>query len=96
MAHFAELDESNVVTSVITVANDVLLADGVEVEAKGVDLLESITGHRRWMQTSYSGRFRGVYAGVGFTYREDIDAFIPPCPGEGWTLDEATGTWVEA
>jgi hypothetical protein len=39
--------------------------------------------------------FRGNYAGLGYTYDERIDAFIPPCPGEGWTLDTATVTWVE-
>lgn len=94
MAHFAELDENNFVTSVVAVANDVLLIDGVEVETRGVDLLESLTGHRRWVQTSYSGRFRGVYAGVGCHYREDLDVFVPPCPGEGWTLDESTGVWI--
>lgn len=96
MAHFAELDENNFVISVVAVANDVLLVDGAEVEARGVDLLESLTGHRRWVQTSYSGRFRGVYAGIGFRYRDDLDVFAPPCPGESWTLDEATGVWREA
>jgi len=95
MAHFAELDENNVVASVAVVSNTVLLVDGVEVESKGVDLMESITGHRRWKQTSYSGRLRCNYAGIGMTYREDIDAFVPPCPGEGWTLDESTGEWVQ-
>lgn len=39
--------------------------------------------------------FRGTYAGVGFRYDETLDSFIPPCPGDGWTLDEATVTWVE-
>lgn len=96
MAHFAELDENNCVTSVVAVANDVLLVDGVEVESRGVDLLESLTGHRRWVQTSYSGRFRGVYAGIGCQYRDDLDVFVPPCPGEGWTLDEANGTWGQS
>jgi len=95
MAHFAELDENNVVTSVAVVANEVLLVDGVEVESNGIDLMESITGHRRWVQTSYSGKFRLNYAGIGYLWRDDLQGFVPPCPGEGWTLDEATGTWVE-
>jgi hypothetical protein len=94
MAHFAELDEQNVVTSVAVVSNEVLLVDGVEVEEKGIDLMESITGHRRWVQTSYSGRFRLNYAGIGFVWREDLQGFVPPCPGEGWTLDQTTATWV--
>jgi len=96
MAHFAELDENNVVTSVAVVANEVLLVDGVEVESNGIDLMESITGHRRWVQTSYSGKFRLNYAGIGYLWREDLQGFVPPCPGEGWVLNEATGTWVEA
>jgi hypothetical protein len=96
MAHFAELDENNVVTSVAVVANEVLLVDGVEVEERGVDLMESITGHRRWKQTSYSGKLRLNYAGIGFVWRDDLQGFVPPSPGEGRTLDEATGTWVEA
>jgi hypothetical protein len=39
--------------------------------------------------------FRGNYAAIGYEYREDIDAFVPPCPGEGWVLDAATATWVQ-
>jgi len=96
MAHFAELDENNVVTSVAVVANEVLRADGVEVEERGVDLMESITGHRRWKQTSYNGKFRLNYAGIGFVWRDDLQGFIPPSPGEGWTLDGETGAWAEA
>lgn len=96
MAHFAELNENNIVTSVVVVANDAIKQDGIECESLGVDLLESITGHRRWIQTSYSGRFRGVYAGAGFEYRKDIDVFIPPCPGEGYVLDASTGLWIES
>ncbi|MCE9546201.1 MAG: hypothetical protein K8T25_11860 [Planctomycetia bacterium] len=96
MAHFAELSEENVVVAVLVVSNDVLMVNGVEQEQLGVDLLESLLGHRRWKQTSYNGRRRRHYAGIGYQYREDTDMFVPPCPGEGWTLDDATGTWVEA
>jgi hypothetical protein len=96
MAHFAELDQNNIVVGVQSVANEALACNGVETQSLGIDLLEQITGHRRWVQTSYSGRIRGVYAGIGYTYDERLDAFVPPCPGDGWTLDEATGTWVEA
>jgi len=95
MAHYAEIGEGSVVTSVAVVANEVLLVDGVEVESKGVDLLESLTGHRRWVQTSYSGKFRLNYAGIGYLWREDLQMFVPPCPVEGWVLDESTGVWVE-
>jgi hypothetical protein len=95
MAHFAELTPGNVVVAVLVVSNDELLLDGVEQEIRGIDLLESLFGHRRWKQTSYNGRIRKRYAGIGYTYDELLDAFIPPRPGEGWTLDEATAMWVE-
>lgn len=94
MAHFAELDENNIVTQVIVVANAELLVDGVESEAKGVDFLESLYGHRNWRQTSYNGNQRKNYAGVGFTYDTARDAFIAPQPYPSWTLDGSTCRWV--
>jgi len=96
MAHYAELDESNVVTQVVVVCNEELLENGVECEHKGLMFLQSLFGHSRWRQTSFNGSMRWHYAGIGYTYRVDLDAFIPPCPGEGWTLDESTGVWIEA
>lgn len=78
MAHFAELDRENVVTQVIVVNNDELLVNGAESESKGIDFLESLYGHRRWVQTSYNGTIRKTYAGVGFRYDVQMDAFIPP------------------
>jgi hypothetical protein len=95
MAHFAELTSDGVVVAVLVIANNEMLVDGAEQEIRGVDLLESLFGHRRWKQTSYNGRIRKRYAGIGYTYDERLDAFIPPRPGEGWTLDEATAMWVE-
>jgi hypothetical protein len=95
MAHFAELTPGGVVVAVLVIANNEMLVDGAEQEIRGVDLLESLFGHRRWKQTSYNGRIRKRYAGIGYTYDELLDAFIPPRPGEGWTLDEATAMWVE-
>jgi hypothetical protein len=94
MAHFAELDASNIVTQVIVVANAELLDNGVESEAKGVAFLQSLYGHDRWKQTSYNGNQRKNYAGVGFVYDADRDAFIPPQPFASWSLDESTCTWV--
>lgn len=95
MAHFAELTSDGVVVAVLVIANNEMLVDGAEQEIRGVDLLESLFGHRIWKQTSYNGRIRKRYAGIGYTYDERLDAFIPPRPGEGWTLDEATAMWVE-
>jgi hypothetical protein len=94
MAHFAELNESNIVTQVVVVHNNELLDNGVESEAKGVAFLLSLYGHDRWKQTSYNGNQRFNYAGVGFTYDADRDAFIAPQPFPSWTLDESTCTWM--
>jgi hypothetical protein len=78
MAHFAKLDENNVVTQVIVVSNAELIdSDGEESEAKGIEFCQRLLGGT-WVQTSYNGNFRKNYAGVGYTYRADIDEFVPP------------------
>jgi hypothetical protein len=92
MAHFAQLDENNVVTQVIVVANQELLDNGVESEAKGVAFCTNILGGN-WKQTSYNGNFRKNYAGVGYTYNESLDAFVPPQPYNSWILDETICQW---
>jgi hypothetical protein len=93
MAHFAKLDENNVVTQVIVVANsDTADASGVEKEHIGAAFCERLFGGT-WKQTSYNGNKRKNYAGIGFTYREDIDAFVPPKPYASWVLNEATAQW---
>lgn len=97
MAHYAFLSEQNIVTDVI-VGRD---------ETEGVDWEQhygEIRG-QRCLRTSYhtqggvhlrgGNAFRLNYAGIGYSYREDIDGFVAPCPGEGWTLDEVNGVWVE-
>lgn len=77
MAHFAELDENNTVINVIVVSNDDCLdADGNESELIGIDFLENLFGHRRWVQTSYNGNIRGKYAGIGDTYDKKKNKFI--------------------
>ena len=75
MAHFAELDENNIVKQVLVVHNNELLVNGVETESKGVDFLESLFGHRNWKQTSYNNSMRGQYAGIGMRYNSETDAF---------------------
>jgi hypothetical protein len=93
MAHFAQLDESNIVTQVIVVHNNELLDNGVESEAKGVAFCQSLLGGN-WIQTSYNGNIRKNYAGIGYTYDQTRDAFIPPKPEEGeWILNEDTCLW---
>jgi len=92
MAHFAELDENNIVLRVTVVANEVLLDENrIEQESLGLEHLKHLGG--RWIQTSYNNNFRKRYCGIGFIYDEERDAFIAPKPFESWTLDEETCNW---
>lgn len=77
MAHFAQLDENNVVTQVIVVSNDVLVDNGVEREELGVQFCESHFGGK-WVQTSYNANFRGKYAAIGDTYDPAANVFVAP------------------
>ncbi len=93
MAHFAKLDENNVVTQVIVVANsDTADASGVEKESIGIAFCEHLLGGT-WKQTSYNGKIRKNYAGIGYTYDATIDAFVPPKPFPSWLLDTNTAQW---
>jgi hypothetical protein len=92
MAHFAKLNEQNIVTQVIVVANEELLENGVESEDKGIAFCQSLLGGQ-WKQTSYNGNIRKNYAGVGYTYDSGRDAFIPPQPYPSWTMSEETCLW---
>ena len=88
MAHFAQIDENNIVVSVIVVDNkDTADANGVEKEYIGAAFCERLFGGT-WKQTSYNGNIRKNYAGIGYTYQADIDAFVPPQPYASWTLDD--------
>jgi len=93
MAHFAKLDDNNVVLAVHVVNNDVITVDGVESEQVGIDFLSDLHGHPSWKQTSYNGTIRKNYAGIGYTYDAGRDAFIPPQPYASWTLNENTCQW---
>lgn len=89
MAHFAQLDENNVVTQVVVINNNELLDNGVESEEKGIAFCRSIFGQdTNWKQTSYNRSFRKNHAAIGYTYRSDIDAFVAPRQFDSWTLDE--------
>lgn len=95
MAHFAQLNENNIVTQVIVVSNNDCMLDGVENETIGVLFCKSLFGQNTvWKQTSYNGKIRKNYAGIGFTYNSELDAFIPPKPFNSWLFDEVTCTWV--
>jgi hypothetical protein len=89
MAHFAELNENNIVTRVIVVHNNELQnTDGTESEVKGIDFCEGLFGHRNWVQTSYNGNIRYNFAGEGYTWDEINDAFHAPQPYASWSLNE--------
>ena len=93
MAHFAEIGEDNVVLRVIVVDNkDTSDADGNEVESIGADFCRNLLGGT-WKKTSYNANIRKNYAGIGFTYDSQRDAFIPPKPFPSWILNEETCRW---
>lgn len=95
LAHFAKIDQNNVVEQVIVVSNDDTSdANGNEVEEIGVAFCKKLFGaDTKWKQTSYNNNFRVRYAGIGYTYNETLDAFIPPKPFDSWVLNETTADW---
>lgn len=86
MSHWAEIDETNTVTRVLVGDNNDPAGD------EGYQwLLDNLGG--TWVKTSYNAAtngFRKNYAGIGYTWREDLDAFIPPKPFPSWILNETT------
>jgi len=88
MAHYAELDTDNRVIRVLVVANDVITTpDGIEDEMLGKVFLSELLGGT-WVQTSYNGRIRQRYAGIGYAFDAVRDEFVPP----DWTLID--GVWT--
>ena len=95
MAHFAQLDENNIVTRVIVVSNNDIMVNGVETEQKGIDFCKSLFGQStNWVQTSYNSSFRVRYASIGYSHASSLDAFIPPKPYPSWILNTTTYDWV--
>ena len=104
MAHFAQLDENNVVTQVIVVSNDDTSdSNGTETESIGVAFCQKLLGaDTNWKQTSYNSNMRGNYAGIGYTYMTNVatlgvgstDIFISPQPHASWTISTTSATWV--
>jgi len=94
MASFAKIGLNNKVIEVHVVANDVLKdSNGVEHEINGIKFLTEITHWPIWKQTSYNLNIRKNFAGAGYTYDEERDAFIPPKPYNSWILNEETCRW---
>ena len=93
MAHFAEIDQNNTVLRVVVIDNkDTADAGGVEKESIGAAFCERLFGGT-WKQTSYNGNKRKNYAGIGYKYDADRDAFVPPKPFASWVLDDFTCQW---
>ena len=89
MAHFAKLGVGNIIEAVHVVSNDIALT-----EQAGVDFLNNLHGSRDvWKQTSYNGNIRKNFAGVGYSYDQTRDAFIPIKPYNSWVLNETTCQW---
>ena len=104
MAHFAKIGLNSKVMEVLVVHNNELLdSNDVEQEINGITFLTNLTGWAIWKQTSFNTRgnvhsgggtpLRKNYAGIGFTYDEDRDAFYGPKPYNSWTLNETTCLW---
>ena len=94
MAHFAELDENNVVLRVIVVDNNECLLNGREDEMTGIMFCKKLFGvYTNWAQTSYNAKIRKNYAGIGYTFDRVLQAFIPPQPFPSWTLNIDTAKW---
>lgn len=100
MAHFAQLDENNIVTNVVVVSNDdINNLPFPESEPVGIAFLNSILPGNIWAQTSYNSNFRVRYAGVGYIYVATTAAdpnggFAPPKPYSSWVWDDSICSWV--
>jgi hypothetical protein len=104
MASFAKIGLNSKVIEVLSVVNEVLHdSNGIEQESIGIDFLTKLTGYPVWKQTSYNTHggihnnnetpLRKNHAGIGYTYDEDRDAFIPKKPFNSWVLNESTCLW---
>ena len=88
MAHYAFLDNNNIVTEVIVGIDETELIEGLDPET----WYGNFRG-QTCKRTSYNGNIRKNYAGIGFKYDETLDAFIPPKPFRSWVLNEETARW---
>ena len=92
MAHFVRLENGVVVQGIVVSDKDTADEHGVEKEDIGIAFCSNLLGGT-WKQTSYNARIRKNYAGIGYTYDEGRNAFIPPQPFASWTLNETTAQW---
>ena len=92
MAHFAELNNSNIVLQVIVISNEDVNANGGDQSAQAENFVATLVPHQnggnQWKQTSYNNNFRKQYAGIGMTYDATKDKFLHPKPFASWALDD--------
>lgn len=101
MAHYAFIDENNVVVEVITGINENEVVNGITdwetyytTKREGLRAIRTSYNTVAGQHSTGGVPFRGNYAGIGFIYDEDLDAFIPPQPYPSWTLDEEKFIWI--
>ena len=94
MAHFAQIDENNIVQQVIVVSNDDCLDfDGSESKL-GIPFCKNLIGaDTNWVRTSYNGNIRSRYASIGDKYDSTNDVFLSPPPFPSWVLNTSTWDW---
>lgn len=85
MAHFAKIDDNNIVLEVMVVPD--------KEELRGEEYLNELGFVGRWIQTSYNNNIRKRYAGIGFSYNEELDMFLCPKPYSSWILNTELGEW---
>lgn len=99
MAHFAELNEDSEVINVVVIDDQVLISPdatekgATEEEQRGIDYLEKIFNHNRWVQTSYNDNMRNKFAQIGGTYDKEHDAFYEMQPWPSWAINHESGEW---
>lgn len=97
MAHYARVNSDNIVTYVTPIPNSMITDEnGIEHEDRAIDHLNATvptSDGDRWIQTSYNNNFRVRYAGLGYTWDEERNAFIEPKPFESWNFNTETLSW---
>lgn len=87
MAHFAQIDDNNIVINVLSVPD--------EQQHRGEEYLSQDLGlGGKWIQTSYNNNIRKMFAGIGYIYNEQYDIFLPPQPFPSWVIDPVEQVWV--
>lgn len=94
MAHFAQLDENNIVIQVFVVSNDDCPGEFPDSEQIGIEYLASLGLTGNFKQTSYNANFRRKYAGIGDEYVQELDGFRRPKPGKNYLFDSTQWLWV--